>query len=97
MPLTQYPEWESYSRKLSKEEAENPQMVIDELFDYAHLPDVRDLLWLWLKTTVNGDFTKGLDHRERSSILFLYEKIEKLVEATHILHTQYKKRKKADL
>lgn len=94
MPLTQYPEWESYSRKLNKEEAENPMMVIAELFDYAHLPDVRELLWLWLKTTVSGDFTEGLDHRERSSILFLYEKIEKLVEAAHILHVKHRQPKK---
>jgi hypothetical protein len=91
MPLTQYPEWESYSRKLSKEEVEHPELVLDELFDYAHLPDVRELLWLWLKTTVNGDFAEGLDHQERVSILFFYEKIERLVEAAHILHMRSKK------
>ncbi len=91
MLLTQYPEWESFSRKLSEEEVEDPQKVIAELFDYAHLPHVRDLLWFWLKTTVNGSFiTEDLEHRERTSILFLYEKIEKLVEAAHILHIQYK-------
>ncbi len=90
MLLTQYPEWESFSRKLSEEEVENPHKVIAELFDFAHLPHVRDLLWLWLKTTVNGSFiTEDLEHRERTSIIFLYEKIEKLVEAVHILHIQH--------
>lgn len=91
MSLTQYPEWESYSHKLTREEAENPQTVLDEFFDYAHLPEVRDMLWLWLKTTVNGDFSDGLDGRERSSILFFYEKVEKLIEATHLLYMQQKK------
>lgn len=97
MPLTQYPEWESHSRKLSKEEVEHPLLVIDELFDYAHLPDVRELLWLWLKTTVNGDFSDGLDQHERGSILFFYEKMERLVEAAHILHVRNKNQQPGDL
>ncbi|GAC1395356.1 MAG: hypothetical protein NVSMB63_15480 [Sediminibacterium sp.] len=94
MPLVQYPEWESLSRKLSKKETEDPYLVIHELFDFAHLPDARNLLWEWLKCTVNGNFSEALDTRERSSILFMYEKIEKLVEAAHLLHLEHEKQTK---
>lgn len=94
MPLTDYPHWESLSRKLSKEESENPYLVIEELFDYAHLPDLRHQLWEWLRTTVTGDFTEGLDRRERIALLFLYEKIEKLVEAAHLIQVSMQKKKR---
>ena len=72
--------------KLSEEEIANPRIVIDELFDFAHLPELRTLLWDWLKATVSGSYPEDLTKEERISILLLYEKIEKLVEAAHILH-----------
>lgn len=71
---------------LSKEEMANPYLVIDELFDFAHLPDVQELLWEWLKVTVTGNFHKTLSSSERASIITLYEKLEKLVEAAHVMH-----------
>lgn len=70
---------------LNKEEIANPNLVFDELFDFAHLPDVRELLWEWLKTTVTGSYNKTLTAREREAIIILYEKMEKLVEAAHVL------------
>lgn len=85
MNMSGYPEWEKQSRLLTKEEIDNPHLVIEELFDFAHLPEIRNLLWEWLKTTVTGDFNESLDAREKSSLLFLYEKIQKLIEASHIL------------
>jgi hypothetical protein len=60
--------------------------VIDELFDFADLHDVRALLWSWLKTTVTGTYHKDLSATERSAIITLYEKLEKLVEAAHVMH-----------
>ena len=80
--------------QLNEQEIANPYLVIDELFDFAHLPDVRELLWEWLKTTVTGSYHKNLSHNERYAMLTLYEKIEKLVEAVHILHERDRKSKK---
>jgi hypothetical protein len=71
--------------KLSKAEVNDPNLVIDELFDFADLPDVRELLWGWLKTTVTGTYHKDLSASERSAIITLYEKMEKLVEAAHVM------------
>lgn len=91
MNMSGYPEWEKQPRLLNKEEVENPYLVIEELFDFAHLPEIRNLLWEWLKTTVTGDFNESLDTREKSSLLFFYEKIEKLIEASHIILQLQKK------
>lgn len=77
--------------KLSKVELKNPELVIDELFDFADLQDVRELLWGWLKVTVTGTYHKEFSASERSAIITLYEKIEKLVEAVHVIHENQKK------
>jgi hypothetical protein len=73
---------------LSPAETKTPLLVVEELFDFADLDDVRELLWSWLKATITGTYHKELSATERSAILTLYEKLEKLVEASHVMHTQ---------
>jgi len=71
---------------LTQTENADPQLVIDELFDFAHLPDIRELMWEWLKVTVAGTYHKELSSSERSAILSLYEHLTRLVEAAHVMH-----------
>ncbi|MES2372695.1 MAG: hypothetical protein V4557_08955 [Bacteroidota bacterium] len=80
--------------KLSEAELKDPELVIDALFDFADLPDVRELMWGWLKATVTGTYHKELSASERSAIITLYEKMEKLVEAAHVMHASSVKKKK---
>ena len=94
MPLSNDPGWKTQFHQLNEEETTNPYLVIDELFDFAHLPDVRELLWEWLKATVTGTYHKTLNATERSAIITLYEKMEKLVEAVYVLHERGHKLKK---
>ncbi len=75
---------------LNREEINNPQLVLTELFDFAHLPELKMLLWGWLKATVTGSYNKNLTNRERESILLLYEYMEKLLEANHLLNIKQK-------
>lgn len=76
---------------LNSEEINNPQMVLTELFDFAHLPELKNMLWEWLKATVSGSYNKTLSNRERASILHYYEYLEKLLEANYLIHAQQKK------
>jgi len=77
--------WEMKPRKLSIEEIENPEKVIAEFFQFAHLPQARWYLWEGMKTLVTGNFNQ-LKSKERSSLLFFYEQIEKLIEGVHVIH-----------
>lgn len=79
---------------LTEKERKNPYQVIDELFDFADLPDARELLWDWLKTTVTGNYHKQLTATERSLIITLYEKIEKLLEAAYLLQENHSNNKR---
>jgi hypothetical protein len=88
MKQSEYPEWEMQSRLLNKEEVTNPNIVLDEVFDYAHLPEWRFLLWEWLKITVSGTYNTESAEYDRSSILYMYEKLQKLIEAAHLIYVQ---------
>lgn len=81
-------------QKLTAAEIANPYHVIYELFDFAHLPRIRELLWEFFKTTVTGNYSHDLHRRERELLVTVYEKIEKLVEAAHIINEKQKQSKK---
>lgn len=73
---------------LNKEEIADPLLAIKEFFSTAHLPEVREMLWLSLKTNVTGSFPQGdaLTPQERCDIILLYEQLIRLVEAAHLLN-----------
>lgn len=87
MPIQDYQPSEFEPRWLTKEQIADPLRVVDDLFSYGHLPEVREKLWEWLRLTVTGSFHRE-EWDERVNILYLYEKICKLIEAAHILHRQ---------
>lgn len=86
MPLSNASVWKQPIHTLTEEEMADPYLVIDELFDFADLADARELLWDWLKTTVTGSYHKQLTSTERSALITMFEKIEKLLEAAYVLH-----------
>lgn len=73
---------------LNKDEIADPLLAIKEFFSTAHLPEVREMLWLSLKANVTGSFPQGdaLTPRERNDILLLYEQLIRLVEAAYLLN-----------
>lgn len=83
--------WEMKPRKLSIEEIEQPERVIDEFFQFAQLPQVRWYLWEEMKTLITGSFG-DLDSRDRSNLIYFHEQIEKLIEVVHVIHGQIKTR-----
>jgi hypothetical protein len=87
MVQQEYPPAQSVSGKLTKEEMENPYLVIEELFTYADVADVKEWLWDWLKMTVSGSFHKE-SRRDRGNVMDCYERMERLVEAVGVLYKQ---------
>ena len=89
MSAVNFKELRRQPTKLSEEEIKDPYLVIFRFFDYAGLPSVREHLWEWLKITVSGTFsTHMLSRGQRYDMIYLYEHIEKLVEAAHLIHLQ---------
>ena len=91
---SEYADWQLQPQKLTKDEAKHPYLVLSDFFDIEDLHDTRELLWLWLSCTVTGNFTHELNRIERDRILSLYTRLEKLIDAVHVLHVLKKKEKK---
>jgi hypothetical protein len=90
MPINDYDLWELKPRNLTLAQREDPMLVIQDFFDYAHLPEARQQLWEMLKTIVTGNFPRTLNRRERTDLVYFYEQLEKLVEAAHLLYQNHR-------
>jgi hypothetical protein len=85
MTMPDHEAWEMKPRKLTPEEIENPEKVVEDFFQYAQLPEVRWIMWEGVKTMVTGNFA-NLKTRERTSLIYFYEQVEKLIEGVHVMH-----------
>lgn len=79
--------------RLTREQQQEPGAVLTYFFECYHLKDLRELLWDWLLTALSSDNVTYAKGRERSNLIFLYEKLESLVEAAYLMH-QYQPPKK---
>src|ERR1700730_13619228 len=80
-----------HTYKLEKDEVENPYLVFYKLFDFARLSQIQNIMWDWLKITVSGGYNKDIyNFHERDRVLHIYEFLEKVVEASHILYLEKK-------
>ena len=87
MSLENYPKHEFSPRNLTVQEIANPYEIINALFDFAHLPQIRELLREVFNVMITGTWS-NLSGSERSDLIYFYERIEKLVEASHLIHIQ---------
>jgi HEPN domain-containing protein len=73
-------------RFLTPEEIENPYQVIHDLYSYDHLPGIREKMKQWTRLTFTGNYNHELQRVERANLAYYIEHIEKLIEASHIIH-----------
>jgi hypothetical protein len=85
MNMREHEAWEMKPRKLTAEEIEDPGKVITEFFEFAHLPQVRWMMWEGMKTLITGSYP-NLKARERTSLIYFYEQVEKLIEVNHVMY-----------
>lgn len=72
--------------RLSPEEIENPFLSIEHLFEEMDLSTIKQILWEFLKAAVTSNHNKYLSKRDRREILYLYEHLERLLEAAHLIN-----------
>jgi hypothetical protein len=72
---------------LSEAEMLDPHLVLRDFFSFGHLPETRQLLWLFYKMLVTGNYVKedALTPLERYHLALLYEYLLKLMEAGYVL------------
>jgi hypothetical protein len=72
-------------RHLSTEHINDPYEFLVSLFDFAHLPQLRTMLREWFACTVTGAWHQQ-SVQEREDIVYLYQKMEQLLEVAHLLY-----------
>lgn len=76
--------------KLSEEELSDPWLAVHGFFDYSRIDRIKENMWEWLKITVSGMYSSHLLSKgQRYDMVYLYEHLEKLIEAIYILYRQH--------
>lgn len=80
--------------RLTEEERQNPYRVVEEFFSFFDTQDMHEILWDWLVAAMSnesGSFESGYS---RSNLIFVYERLESLIEASYVIHMRRKKKRK---
>lgn len=92
--VNRHPEWENQPLRLNEEERQNLYGVLEHFFRDFDLQDIREILWDWLvaaMSTESGSYDSGYS---RSNLIFVYERLESLIEAAHGITRRRKKKRK---
>ncbi|MFC7524378.1 hypothetical protein ACFQRK_10510 [Parapedobacter sp. GCM10030251] len=79
---------EYYPFHLEAGEKKNPHGVIYDFFKYHDLPQYRDALYWWYIVAI--DYTCADDSRGSDYIYKLHSKLQKVIEAAHLIHIRTK-------
>ena len=93
MSYEKYPPSAYFPQNLRAEHIKDPYLILYEFFDHSELPRIRSTFWEFFKATVTGKFNKESYKYVRVSIVELYEQIQKLIEAAHLINEDYKKKR----
>jgi len=73
--------------QLTETERDNPFIVIHDLFNYASLPQLRQMHWEFLKAALAGCWQEPTQH-ELHNLVFFFEKVDRLFESAYLICQQ---------
>ncbi|MEO8403132.1 MAG: hypothetical protein ABI480_01000 [Chitinophagaceae bacterium] len=92
MPVSDYPAHELQPRNLTKYEIANPHEVVYDFFSMSHLPEHREQLTQVFDLLATGSYnSKLLNRKERSDLVYFFRRLEKMIEAVHIMNGEWEK------
>lgn len=80
-----HPQWYNQPLRLTREQKQDPFLVIEDFFECYHLNEVREILWKWMEEVVCSPRSISNNPMDRSNHMYFYEKMEELVEAVFML------------
>ena len=81
-----HPFWYNQPLRLTSDQTQKPNLVLDDFFECYHLNDVRKIMWQWVTEAVSSPRSMADDPHERNNYMYFYEKMESLVEAAWIMN-----------
>ena len=80
--------------RLNKDEEPIPLEVVSDFCDTYHLDEAKDVLWEWVTNALSKSPSIYDTGRERSNLLFFYEKMKALLKAVYTIDEQQKEKEK---
>jgi hypothetical protein len=77
------------TQHLTEEEKENPWLVFATLYDITSVTNFRGLVWKSFSTLLTGSYNE-LTSQERDDVVFVYDYLLKLAEASHLINEHEK-------
>ena len=71
---------------------ENPNDMLEEYFTTFDLTICKQLMWLFLRETMTGEFVETMSRTERDRVFHFYAYTTSLLEAMHIAHKYQQKK-----
>jgi hypothetical protein len=79
------------------EEMNDHYSVLEDFFSCFHLQDIREMLWEWLVAALSSDSGAYSSGYARSNLIYVYEKLLTLIEATYEIKKRRKKKPRRKL
>jgi hypothetical protein len=89
-----HPQLDNQPLRLTEEERQDPYLVLEDFFSNFHLQDMREMLWDWLVAAMSAESSAYNTGYARSNLVFVYEKLELLIEAAKVIHKRKRKNQK---
>ena len=89
-PAKKHPQWYNETIRLTKEQTQEPLLVLDDFFQCYHLNETRQILWEWLKEVVSSSRSVSIDGHDRRNHIYFYEKVEEMIDAAFVIRNRDK-------
>ncbi len=77
-----------HTKQVDRGTKQGPMLVIHEFCNGYHLHEAKQMLWDWLVTAISKNHSLYDEAKERSSLVFFFEQLNALLDATYALHQQ---------
>jgi hypothetical protein len=83
-----HPGWYNEPLRLTKEQKDNPALILQGFFESYHLHEVREMLWEWLVEVISSRNSISNEGIVRNNHIYFYEKLEQVLEACFVLQKE---------
>jgi hypothetical protein len=83
--FNKHPQWYNEPLRLTKEQKQDPLLILDEFFQCYHLNETRQILWEWFTEAVSSTRSISIEGSDRNNHVYFYEKVEEVIEAAYVI------------
>jgi hypothetical protein len=91
--FNKHPQWYNQPLRLTKEQMQDPMLILDDFFQCYHLNETRQILWEWFTEVISSSRSISIEGLGRSNHVYFYEKVEEIIEAAFVIKKRLHKRR----